>query len=495
MKLVARVSAFFLASLAVVLVLFSVLLYGLARYYLYERFDRQLDTSLQTLVAAIEVEPDDVKWEPSDHTVTLGTENGVEDVRWVVVDEAALIVDQSHNLGDSADAAAILEYARRDRSLDATPPTLPQWRVVQHRLWAADPKPKAERDPLERSELVVTAALSTSELSATLGRLALALAILSPAIWLVAAAGGGWMVRRALEPLGKMAREARAIGPSHADRRLSVSASGDELSELATAFNGLLDQLFEAYDRQKRFAGDAAHQLRTPLTVLEGQIDVALRKPRPAEEYACTLTVLKDEVRELSQIIESLLFLARSGNDERPAPRQTMELSGWLADYLGKWQSHRRWPDFELDLPPALAVEASAPLLTQVLDNVLGNAAKYSPAGSTIRLSLMRSGEQAVLEIADQGIGVPAAEVEAIFRPFYRTKSARQSGQPGTGLGLTIAAQMMRALGGQLECVSETGQGARFFLRLPLAANSPLAPSNARERADRSASGQYSPGR
>ncbi len=469
MKLVDRVSVFFLASLGVVLVLFSVVLYGLARHYLYERFDQQLASSLQTLVAAIEVEPDDVKWEPSDHTVTLGAETGREDVRWVVVDEAGLIVDRSQNL--THDDQAIADYARKQRTgLEAS--TLPeQWRVLQHHLKAVDPKPMAERDPLERSELVVTVALSTEDLNAALGRLGWALVLLSPAIWLVAAIGGRWVGRRALAPLENMAQEAKELGPAHPDRRLTVGPAGDELAKLATAFNGLLDQLFDAFQREKRFAGDAAHQLRTPLTVLEGEIDVALRRRRSPEEYARTLEVLKGQVGDLKGIIESLLFIARSSNEPLAVGRQTLPLHAWLGEYLEKWRIHPRWDDFKVSLEDQVVVDTSPVYLSQALDNVLGNAAKYSPSGSPISVELSTRSGEACIAVTDRGIGVSPDEVEAIFRPFYRTATARKLGQTGTGLGLTIAAGMLQAIGGRIEC-RRNDPGSTFVIHLPLAVSS-----------------------
>lgn len=482
MKLVNRVSVFFLASIGGVLLLFSVVLYALASHYLQEQFDHQLTTSLQTLVAAIEVEPDDVKWEPSDHTVSLGDESDHNEVRWVVVDEAGLVVDQSPNLTTSPEDRAIIDYARKERVDGKGPPLPADWRVLQYRLFATAPKPIELRDPLERSELIVTVALSTKDLHATLNRLALALATLSPTILLLAAVGGRWVGRRALQPLEDMAQEVRQIRPAEPDRRLTVSPAGDELSELALAFNGLLDQLFSAFEREKRFAGDAAHQLRTPLTVLEGEIDVALRRSRTVAEYERTLGVLKNQVGDLKGIIESLLFLARSEGDQAgPAPT-TVALEPWLVEYCDKWQRHPRWPDVALKLQTGIAVETVPVFLSQVLDNVLGNAMKYSPAGSTIEVRLEKSRGEAVLSVADEGIGVSPDEVEAIFRPFYRTTLARKAGHAGTGLGLTIAARLLQTMRGRIECRSQA-VGSTFVIYLPLAAETPDEPAPVRPAA------------
>ncbi len=468
MTLITRVSWFFLIALGGILVGYSGLLYGLSRYYLYREFDQRIHAALNTLVAAVEVESDDVKWEPSDHTVTLGSEHDRDDARWVVVNEQGLVVDQSENLSETTDRAAILDYARQSASPQDEPQVRGDWRFLQARLAAVTPKPLNERDTREHAALVVTVARSTANLTSTLNKLAGLVLALSIGGWSIAAVCGRWFCRKALEPVGLMAASARTMGPANPQRRLPIATSGDELSDLGQAFNNLLDQLFQAYERQQRFTGDAAHQLRTPLTVLQGQIEVALRRPRSPVEYSDTLDLLHDQVVELRKVIESLLFLSRSDGDGDRPELTTLNLSDWLTDYLTKWKDHARYVDLQLHAEPNVIAAVSAPLLSLLLDNLISNALKYSPPGSEVTIDLRQRDPGIALQVIDQGIGIAPEDIPSVFDLFFRSQNARQSGVAGTGLGLPLAARVAASLNGQLECASVLNEGSRFTLVLPV---------------------------
>jgi signal transduction histidine kinase len=248
---------------------------------------------------------------------------------------------------------------------------------------------------------------------------------------------------------------------------LPVSASGDELSDLGISFNTLLDRLQSSYEAQRRFTSNAAHELRTPLTVLLGQIEVALRKPRTSDEYRRTLELLHQEAKDLQQTLESLLYLARSVEDDSPPDAIPTQLAEWLSQYVGRWSSHPRYRDLHLQASDTADVVVSQPLLSRLIDNLVGNALKYSPHGTPVVLKLSRNGEVADLSVIDEGPGIPADEVSSIFDPFVRARSARSSGVEGTGLGLSIAARIAEAIHGTLRCKSQPGQGATFTLSLP----------------------------
>lgn len=492
MTLVTRVSAFFLGALACILAAYSVLLFLTARSYLDRQFDEQLRASLNTLVAAVEVEDDDVKWEPSDHTVELGVETGVEDVRWVVVDERGEPMDVSRNLlppriagvvfpppptspAAEGEARAILEFARTWRNGQQLSPD-GRWRFLQYRLAAPHPKAAELRDKLEREQLVVTVARSTRDLHATLAWLGTLLVVAPALCWLLAAGIGRWFTRKALAPVREMAAASRLMKPDSPELRLPVASTDDELADLGRAFNGVLDQLFTAYERQRQFAGDAAHQLRTPVTVLQGQVDVALRRPRATEEYVDTLRTVQGQVGELRQTIEAMLMLARPPGEVETAA--SIDLRDLLAASPSRWQSHTRFVD--LSVQPAdspVLCRVSPAMFGQLLDNLIGNAFKYSNPGSPVAVMCRREGGSAVVEVADQGIGIEPAAQREIFEPFYRTRQARQTGAAGTGLGLPIARRIAESLGGRLTVESTPGRGSVFRLILPHAGSlEPEAP-------------------
>jgi signal transduction histidine kinase len=290
--------------------------------------------------------------------------------------------------------------------------------------------------------------------------------VLPSVIWLAAAAAGQWYCRRALAPVAEMAAQARAIKPGDAEVRIAVATSGDELADLGGAMNDLLSRLFDSLERQRRFAGDAAHQLRTPLTVLLGQIEVALRRERPVEEYKATLDVLREQTEELRQLIESLLFLARAESDAAPLDQQELSFDDWLPHYLERWRDHPRRDDLQVEVAPLLHLKTSPALLAQLLDNLLSNAFKYSAAGTPVKLSCAASGQGIAISVADRGMGISPDDRAAILRPFYRATAARQSGAPGTGLGLAICDCIVRTLGGKLDWHSEVGHGTTFTVVL-----------------------------
>jgi two-component system, OmpR family, sensor kinase len=484
MSLADRISAFFLAALAVVLLAFSGALYGLARAYLVRQLDQRLETALDTLEAAVDVEPDGLEWEPNDRRITLGVDPGTDQVRWSIRDVRGNLVDRSANAGEGGflrGAATDL----REVSGDATAfSDAPGWRMAGRRLRLEEllhsgrghPEDDEPDDDVEYPELALSAGVSPAPILATLNRLALALAGTSAATWLACAAMGRRLARRALAPVTRMARSARDLDASGPGWSLPLPGTGDELDELSSAYNELLGRLREAFERQRRFAGDASHQLRTPLAGLLGQIDVALRRDRSAEEYRDVLGIARAEADRLRRIVEALLFLARPEADAAPLEGRPIDLARWLPDQVGRWAEHPRAGDLRAEPAPSadLGVHANPELLAQLLDNLLENAFKYSDPGSPIRVASWREGGAVALAVEDRGDGLDAEEQSRVFEPFYRAERARRRGRSGEGLGLAVAQRIARCSGGSLEVRSEPGRGSRFVLRLP--ASRPAGP-------------------
>jgi heavy metal sensor kinase len=467
MTLVNRVSVFFLVALALALICYSAAFYFLVRNYLNRQFDDDLHSALQILSASVEVEPDDAKWHPAEHGIDLN-QHILNEVVWVVADERGQAVDRSPN-ATRADPQyqPLLSFARTIHPEAYVPVELGDWRVMQTSLSAPSPKPESQREAHEYATLLITVGRSRTTLDSVLHRLALLVTVLPAVVWIAAALIGRWLVGHALQPVREMAESARSMTRADFDLRLPVSKSNDELADLATTFNQLLDQLQDAFDRQRRFTGDAAHQLRTPLAVLQGQLDVALRRPRQTEEYQRTLNVLSDQTTELRLVVESLLFLARSGDDGVPPESESIALEQWLGKYAAHWANHPRARDLTTTLNASALVSASPPLLTQLLDNLVGNAFKYSQPGTPVEIVVTKDGDSASISVTDRGIGIAPDDQRAIFEPFFRSDEARRAGIAGTGLGLSVAARIANALGGELCCTSRPGEGSTFTLTLP----------------------------
>jgi heavy metal sensor kinase len=380
---------------------------------------------------------------------------GEADVAWLVQDHQGQVIDKGLVSGG-------------EELLHADPE---DWRVWSRRILAggtkksADDHPKGKKYPF----LVLKAGLSLRPTTATLRQLLLALCVLSAGLWASAALLGRWPCRRALAPLRSMASTARTMHADDRTQRLPVVPTGDELQELGLAFNGLLARLQESFERQARFTGDASHQLRTPLAALLGQIEVALRNPRAADEYTRILRLLHSQALQLRQIVDSLLFLARADAEAKSLPLERMDLHAWVMEHLETWGGHAGSADILLETSGAGPFEvcAQAPLLRQLLDNLLDNACKYSAAGTPVTLSLSAEMDAICLSVADAGCGIAAEDLPHLFEAFYRSPQARRRGVPGLGLGLAVAQRIAAALGGALRARSQPGQGTIFTLELP----------------------------
>lgn len=475
MTLTTRLLTFLLGSTAAVLVGFSAALYLLAQAYLYRQADERLDAALSTLGAAVEVGPDGVEWEPGERALRLPS--AADGVAWVVTDDGGQVVARS----DGADSDELLAEAAGRLRETADGSRRMHWRGERwqagRRRFEPDPA-RADSQPPDPKDvkylaLEVTAALPLDPTRAVLRQLLVALVGISSGV-LVVTLGAGWFVcRRALRPVRRMADDARAMPPADPTRRLAVPGGGDELTDLGAAFNGLLDRLHETADRHRRFAGDASHQLRTPLTALLGQLEIALRRERPAGDYRDALTAAHAQAAHLHKIIDALLLLTRAGADAG-ARRERFDLTDWLRGHLDSWATHPRHADLRLTAPDApVPVDSQPVLLGEAVNVLIDNATRYSPAGTEISLTLSHADGAARIAVADHGPGIAAADLPQVFTPFFRTTDALVANRHGVGLGLSIARRLAEALGGTLAVASRVGAGSVFTVTLPTAAGHP----------------------
>jgi signal transduction histidine kinase len=474
MSITNRLSVFLLVALALVLSGFSATIYGLASWHLHAQLDRHLAAAMETLIAAVEVHRENVTWEPHERHVVLGIDPDLSQVRWTLYDENDQLIDCSQNLADptsamlpttSADWRQMVRRMRADNFTAEIPAQLPSQTTAE-----SISQLPAKQQAFKRATLTLCVALSEIPLRESLNNLLMALLGVSLSIWATATMGGRWLCRRALLPISQMADKARALQqtPEH-QGLLDVSDNQDELTELGNAFNQLIFSLRESIERQQRFAGDASHQLRTPLAAMLVAVDVATRQRRSSEEYENVLATVQRRGRDLQQIVETLLALARSKSPGLAIESEEFDLNGWCRAHLETWAGHRRTGDMELRLSPEpLVVYLPKSLLAQIVDNLLDNACKYGANGTPILIKTWREAESAYLSIQDHGQGISTKDMEQLFDPFFRTAEARSSGEPGFGLGLTLSKRLGTVFGGSLEARSIKGEGSEFILQLPL---------------------------
>ncbi|PQO36361.1 HAMP domain-containing protein [Bremerella cremea] len=466
MTLVNRVSTFFLVALAVCLIGFSLTMSLFIRHHMLAEFDAHLRSSLNILSAGLEAEEDSIKWQPNEHTIELGDEHEQNEIRWILVDGSRQVIDRSDNLiATDASDELLLELAAKPHAGSFDISQQGQWRYLQKQLIATDPIPQDERESDEFERILVTVAQPADQLSADLYRLGILAVVLPIVFWCVAALLGRAFCRRALLPVVTMAQQARSTKFNDFSSRLPISSERDELADMAAAFNGLLDRLETSFRRQQAFAGDAAHQLKTPLTVLRGQIDVAMLRPRNPEQYQEILHTLSEQTFQLQRIIDSLLMLARDDH-EHPSDWQQLPLADWLEEYALRWSEHERAGDIHWSVSPEAMLATSPSLLQVVLDNFIDNAAKFSPPGSPIEVAFKSHENRTEISVANAGSTIAIEDRHRIFEPFYRSQEARRRGVAGTGLGLAMVARVAQRLGGQLSCDSPRINTTRFVLIL-----------------------------
>jgi signal transduction histidine kinase len=274
---------------------------------------------------------------------------------------------------------------------------------------------------------------------------------------------GTWrIVGRTLEPVQQISAEMADITASDLSRRMSVPDTGDEVAQLARTVNGTLGRLEWAMENQRRFASDASHELRTPLAGLRTKLELALADPDVEDATQAMQSALGDAER-LQAVMDDLLLLARLDAGVQNAP-QPVDLSELVISEVRRPCKH----EVILDLNPDVMVAGNRLQLGRLLTNLLTNADRHT--ASTVWVDVRREGDEAVLEVRDNGLGIPPTERERVFQRFTRLDSARSRDAGGSGLGLPIARDIASAHHGKLYATDSTnGCGARLILRLPLA--------------------------
>ena len=466
MTITTRLTLYFQLALGVVLVGFSLALYGLASWHVHSQAERHLQAALDQLIAAIEIHPTDVEWEPLERNLTLGSTTDAVQLRWTLRDENGHLVDCSENtegvLWPAGHGDWLLRGCRVESGRFDPHPIAPADIAL---ATAVDAPLPVNRTALRR-QFTIAVGLASAPLRRELLLLAVTLAAISAGVWLTAAVWGRWLCRRALRPVREMAHTARTLQQlPESDLVLAVPPTHDELAELGAAFNGVLGTLRESIEQQRRFAGDASHQLRTPLAVMRAAADVALRRARTSDEYHHVLEVIQRRCCDLTQIVETLLTLARHTDGTPLAGLEVIDLNQICLERVELWREGDRAADIELELCPSpVLVRSQSTLIGQIIDNLLDNALKYSNPGSTIHVNVARTGDEAMISVRDQGIGMTPAELAVACEPFYRSQQARRSEVGGAGLGLAIARRFAALAGGRLEVESQPGVGSQFRL-------------------------------
>ncbi|MBN1689261.1 MAG: HAMP domain-containing histidine kinase [Candidatus Omnitrophica bacterium] len=315
---------------------------------------------------------------------------------------------------------------------------------------------------------VIQCGVSIQDLESALNRLAVIILVSIPGAVLAACIGGWFLARRTLRPIDLMITKARGINAAYLKGRLPRTQTGDEIDRLAETLNEMMDRIEKTTQAIQDFSSDISHELKTPLAIIRGEVDLALRRPRSPEALLETLRVIESEANELIRLVDDLLLLVRSDARKLRFEKKKVSLQHILEQSASRFEDRikKKRIEWTTDIKEAVEVEGDPVYLKRLFSNLLDNAIKFTPEGGKIGLSLRVSSDQARVEVVDTGIGIEYEMQEKVFSRFYRTDKARS--HEGAGLGLNIAKAICDAHQGSITIQSQPDRGTRVTVSLPI---------------------------
>jgi len=277
-------------------------------------------------------------------------------------------------------------------------------------------------------------------------------------------------MRRALKPVAEITSRAEGITSRNLGERLPVAPSGDELERLSVSLNRMIARLEESFQHTSRFTADASHELRTPLTILRGELEAVAQRPNLDPEVRETIGSTLEETDRLAKIVESMLAISRMDAGEARMDRAKFDLAELATTTTEQMRllAEDKGISLRCDISASVEVKGDRSRIKQVVVNLLDNAIKYTRDGGAVEVKVRAADKRAVLEVKDNGMGIPAEALPHVFERFYRVDKARSRQMGGAGLGLSIVKSICTAHSGQVNVESSEG-GSRFRVELPLA--------------------------
>lgn len=293
--------------------------------------------------------------------------------------------------------------------------------------------------------------------------------LISIPIVLLFVAGGAWVISRSiLYPIGRLTIAIRNVTVQGLDRRVPDGATDIEFVELIFVFNQMLERLERSFKQASRFSGDAAHELKTPLAILQGQLERALHQVKSGSEVQQTLSNLLDEVRRLSEITRKLLLLSHADAGRMGLHLVEVNMSALLSEIAEDMELLAPHLDVRMAIAPNLYIKGDRDLLVQVLQNMVGNAIKYNLPKGWLRLQAHCQGKRVIVKIVNSSQDISLSERDRIFERFHRGDSTQIQKIEGSGLGLSLAREIARAHGGDIKLDAAILGQTGFILSLPV---------------------------
>ncbi|WP_170134453.1 sensor histidine kinase [Echinicola strongylocentroti] len=441
-----RIALYYLMATSVISILAFVFIYFMVKDTMYDSLDHSLSYEARKHLSEIAVVADTIyfthkkEWEETEHR-----EVQINPVFLQLMDTEGQIMDKSPNLKEDH---LVMNHAfsgdthyntqLKDRPIRQTQIDIKQEGTVKGYIVAAI--------PIESSLMVL------SNLSRTLlGLFPLTMVML----FLISR----YLAGKSIRPISAIIHTTGRITKNNLGERVPLPTQKDELYDLSTSINGLLNRIEEALEREKQFTSDASHELRTPLSTLRGTLEILVRKERNISEYEENIRKSLVEVDRMSEIVEQLLFLARNGQASDPSLQQTVALAVLVDEVLSRQHKAIKAKQLRISMESNSWGNFEVPYYygSVILENILGNAIKYSHMDGRVVIELNGDPAGCYCLVTDQGVGIKAEDLDHIYYPFFRSDYLKHKQIKGLGLGLSIARKAALAIGAKITIDSELG--------------------------------------
>ena len=452
-----RLTLWYLAIFAVAQIVFGAGMWFLLRYHLYDLVDDSLESQVEDLTNFLQAQKKDASIAKLQEEVN----------ETYVLEHSGDYLDLHAENGELIYHSTFIE--KHPLTL-ATPERIGRADFRNRRMEGRHLRFLLQRVEVNGHLYSVAMGVPTEDLVETLGLFRSYLLMVAPLLFLVAAAGGYWLSRRALSPVDELVRTARDISGANLSCRLQKLETGDELQRLSDTLNEMLVRIEAAFQRITQFTADASHELRTPVSLIRTEAELALRRSRGEAEYKESLRHILLEAERTTALIEQLLSLARTDSGRETLHMQRVDLSAMLRGVVESWRQVADIRNIQFSANIAATdsfVLGDEDALRRVADILLDNAFKYTAQPGSVGLSLEQAGDRVVMMVKDSGIGIAEEEKDKIFERFYRVDKARSREQGGVGLGLAIAQWIVTQHRGSITVESAPGEGSVFRLEFP----------------------------
>ena len=450
-----RIAVYYMIATGIVVTIVFLIIYFIVQGTVYVNLDYELKYEATRHIGEIQFAEDSIfffdkdEWEEKEHR-----EVQVHPVFIQVINAQGKLMDRSPNLRDSE-----LAFDPNNVQAEHFDATLNGREIRQVQV-------PIIRDDKVRGYMISAMALEDSKM--VISNLRTVLLILFPIVLVALFIITRYLAGKSIIPVQRITATADRITRNKLNERIELPSNKDELYTLTTSINELLQRMEEAMERERQFTSDASHQLRTPLAILKGTLEVLNRKARSEAEYKEKIAYSIEEIDRMSHTVNQLLLLARFEKNHKDIEYTSFFLLPLIDDIVERYHTLAEEKKIAVNIVGDRDVEITSDLyyMDLILDNLINNALKYARNNTNVQIEIQRKQNGIFCTIKDQGIGISETELENIFRPFYRAHAQQHQQIPGTGLGLSIVKKTCNLLGIELAIQSELNKGTSVQLAL-----------------------------